>query len=107
MAESVGGTCEIGRIARYRREPIAPFDRALGSAKPALREQRRGEPVLRGVADPEAFRHAANAFDEARGLCCRMAEGPGRALRVEPEQASAAGRRPKIPQVAVMCQPRR
>src|SRR5437588_11230315 len=32
LADAVGDACEIGRIARYRREPIAPFDRALGSA---------------------------------------------------------------------------
>jgi len=110
LADPVGNTCEIGRIARHCRKPIAPFDRALGSAKPALGEQRRGQSVLRGVADPEAFRHAANTFDEARGLCCGMTEGPGYALRVEPEQAGAGGRRPKnsagrgdVPAASVMC----
>jgi hypothetical protein len=44
LAEAVGDTRRIGRIARHRREPIAPFDRALGSAKPALCEQIGGAP---------------------------------------------------------------
>jgi hypothetical protein len=53
--DAVGDTCEIGRSARHRREPMAPFDRDLGSAKPALGKQRCGQPVLPGVADPEAM----------------------------------------------------
>src|SRR5262249_24439267 len=32
LADAVGYTCEIGRVARHRREPVATLDRLLGSA---------------------------------------------------------------------------
>jgi len=80
-----------------RRKPVPAFDRLLGSAKPALGHQRRGQPVLGGVADSKAFGHAAKTFDQARGLRCGMAERPSRAPHVEPDQAGAGGRRPENP----------
>ena len=88
---------EVGRVAGHRRKPVPAFDRLLGSAKPALGQQRRGQPVLGGVTDSKAFGHAAKTSGQARGLRCGMAERPSRAPHVEPDQAGAGGRRPENP----------
>jgi hypothetical protein len=93
IAEAVGDDSEIGLIPERVVKTLPSRERLGGTVESLRSQQRRPQPVARGVTHADAFGRHAQAFAEAGGLCRGGAERGDELALVETEQLATGSRR--------------